>query len=66
MLWQMSGNCLTGVIRRIRGHADNFNKQFSGYSVLEHYSGPDLQAMRCLPERIVQLGHVRRPKALQG
>lgn len=48
MLWQMSGNCLTGLIRRIRGSGDNVIKQFSGCSVFEHYSarGQDLQAMR--------------------
>lgn len=60
MLWQMSGNCLTGLTRRIQGSADNVSKQFSGYSVFEHYSaaGQDLQAMRRLPERTVQLRHV--------
>lgn len=60
MLWQMSGNCLIGLIRRIRGSAGRVSKQFSGYSLFELYSasGQDLQAMRCLPERIVQLRHV--------
>lgn len=56
----MSGNCLTGLIRRMRGRADNVSKQFFGYSVFEHStaSGQGFQAMRCLPERIVQLRHV--------
>lgn len=32
MLWHMSGNCLTSLLRRVIDSADNVSKRFSDYS----------------------------------
>jgi len=32
MLWQMSGSCLTSLLRRVLDSADDVSKRFSDYS----------------------------------
>lgn len=56
MLWQMSGNCLTGLLGKVIDSTDYMTKDFSEYS--DPTSGQDLQAMRCLPKRIVKFKDV--------
>lgn len=68
MLWQMSGKCLTALMRRIRGRAANASEQFPGFSVVEPYSasGQHFQAMRCLLRELFHLDTCDLPRHFQA